>query len=143
MSPSTVAGEAPSETAILTIDLGALAANYRLLRELAAPAECGAVVKADAYGLGMAQAAPALARAGCNTFFVATLAEATALRALLPRAIIYVFSGLMPGTAEIYRAHELRPDARGRDFLNEVALAPSDMAKLCHGNADALLNLKA
>ena len=35
------------------------------------------------------------------------------------------------------------PDSRGRDFLNEVALAPTDMAKLCHGNADALLKLKA
>jgi predicted TIM-barrel fold metal-dependent hydrolase len=35
------------------------------------------------------------------------------------------------------------PDARGRDFLNEVALAPADMARLCHGNADALLKLKA
>ena len=35
------------------------------------------------------------------------------------------------------------PDARGRDFLNEVALAPADMVKLCHGNADALLKLKA
>jgi len=35
------------------------------------------------------------------------------------------------------------PDARGRDFLNEVALAPADMAKLCHGNADTLLKLKA
>ena len=34
------------------------------------------------------------------------------------------------------------PDSRGRDFLNEVALAPADMAKLCHGNADALLKLK-
>jgi predicted TIM-barrel fold metal-dependent hydrolase len=34
------------------------------------------------------------------------------------------------------------PDARGRDFLNEVALAPADMAKLTHGNADALLKLK-
>ena len=35
------------------------------------------------------------------------------------------------------------PDARGRDFLNEVSLSPIDMAKLCHGNADALLKLKA
>ena len=62
------------------------------------------MVKADAYGLGMQQAASALSRAGCKTFFVATLAEAIALRALLPRATIYVFSGLMRGTAEIYRA---------------------------------------
>lgn len=34
-------------------------------------------------------------------------------------------------------------DAQGRTFLNEVCLAPADMAKLCHGNADALLKLKA
>ena len=34
-------------------------------------------------------------------------------------------------------------DAQGRKFLDEVALAPADMAKLCHGNADALLKLKA
>lgn len=113
--------ETPSETAILTIDLDALAANYRRLRELATPAECAAVVKADAYGLGMAQAAPALARAGCDTFFVATLAEARGLRALLPRAIIYVFSGLMPGTAEIYRTLELRPVLNSADEILEWA----------------------
>ena len=35
------------------------------------------------------------------------------------------------------------PNAKGRKFLNEVALSPSDMAKLTHGNADALLKLKA
>jgi predicted TIM-barrel fold metal-dependent hydrolase len=34
-------------------------------------------------------------------------------------------------------------DEQGRKFLDEVALAPPDMAKLCHGNADALLKLKA
>ena len=34
-------------------------------------------------------------------------------------------------------------DAQGRKFLDEVSLAPADMAKLCHGNADALLKLKA
>ena len=45
------------------------------------------MVKADAYGLGMAEVAPALARAGCKTFFVATLGEANELRALLPEAI--------------------------------------------------------
>ena len=34
------------------------------------------------------------------------------------------------------------PDSMGRKFLDEVALAPTDMAKLTHGNADALLKLK-
>jgi alanine racemase len=113
--------EAPSETAILTIDLDALAANYRRLRDLASPAECAAVVKADAYGLGMAQAAPALARAGCRTFFVATLGEATALRALLPDATIYVFSGLMPETAELYRTADLRPVLNSAEEIKEWA----------------------
>ena len=79
------------------------------------------MVKADAYGLGMPQAAPALARAGCNTFFVATLAEAKALRALLPGATIYAFSGLMPGTAEIYRAHDLRPVLNSAQEIAEWA----------------------
>ena len=92
------------------------------MRDLAAPAECAAVVKADAYGLGMAQAAPALARAGCKTFFVATLGEARALRALLPDATIYVFAGLMPGTAEIYRAHDLRPVLNSADEISEWAV---------------------
>jgi alanine racemase len=113
--------EGAGETAILTIDLDALIANYRCLRELAAPAECAAVVKADAYGLGMNEVAPALARAGCKTFFVATLAEAKALRALLPRAAIYVFAGLMPDTAEIYRAHDLRPVLNSAEEIREWA----------------------
>jgi alanine racemase len=118
---SSERSEGPSETAILTIDLDALAANYRRLRDLAPPAECAAVVKADAYGLGMAQAAPALVRAGCRTFFVATLGEATALRALLPQAMVYVFSGLMPGSAELYRAADLRPVLNSADEIKEWA----------------------
>ena len=107
MSPAS--DEGASETAILTIDLDALVANYRRLRDLAAPAECAAVVKADAYGLGMNEVAPALARAGCKTFFVATLAEAKELRALLPDAVIYVFSGLVEGSEAAYRDDDLRP----------------------------------
>jgi alanine racemase len=100
---------AADETALLVIDLDALVANYRRLSALAAPAECAAVVKADAYGLGMDQVAPALWRAGCKTFFVATLAEAEALRVLLPKTTIYVFGGLFPGTASRFAASDVRP----------------------------------
>jgi alanine racemase len=91
------------------------------LQSLSAPAECAAVVKADAYGLGMAEAAPVLARVGCKTFFVATLAEGRELRALLPRTAIYVLSGLLPGTAEIYRAHDLRPILNSAEEIQEWA----------------------
>lgn len=119
------------ETAILTVDLGALIANYRRLRDLASPAECAAVVKADAYGLGMALAAPALSRAGCKTFFVATLGEATALRTLLSDAVIYVFAGLMPETAEIFRAYDLRPVLNSAEEIGE-------WASFCAGRGEKL-----
>jgi len=109
--------EGPSETAILVIDLDAIAANYLALRDSATPATCAAVVKADAYGLGMNEVAPVLWRAGCKIFFVATLDEARSLRALLPEAVIYVFAGLMPGTAEIYHAQDLRPVLNSADEI--------------------------
>lgn len=69
--------------AILTVDVGAIVENYRFLRSQADPATCAAVVKADAYGLGVDRVAPALARAGCRDFFVATLDEGIALRDIL------------------------------------------------------------
>ena len=56
---------------VLTIDLGALVANWRLLQARAGGAECAAVVKADAYGLGIEPVVRALGTAGCRTFFVA------------------------------------------------------------------------
>lgn len=108
-------------SAIITIDLDALTGNYRSLAALSAPAECAAVVKADAYGLGMAVVAPALALAGCKTFFVATLGEAHQLRALLPEAHIYVFDGLFEGTASFYRDHDLRPVLNSPEEIKEWA----------------------
>ena len=87
--------------AILTIDLDAIAANWRLLAARVSPAECAGVLKADAYGLGADRVAPVLARAGCRTFFVALLAEARALRPHLPDgARILVLNGLVAGTEE-------------------------------------------
>ena len=52
---------AVAPSAELTIDLAALVANYRLLKSRAAPADCAAAIKASAYGLGAARAAPASA----------------------------------------------------------------------------------
>src|SRR5450759_2812148 len=68
-------------TGVLTVDLDAIVANWRKLEKTAVPAECAAVVKADAYGCGVEPVARALAGAGCKTFFVATLDEARAARA--------------------------------------------------------------
>src|SRR4051812_23655590 len=59
--------------AVLTIDLGGVVANWQSLRAMTGSTDCAAVVKADAYGLGAARVAPALAAAGCRQFFVAHL----------------------------------------------------------------------
>lgn len=86
-------GDERIANARLTVDLSALRHNYVTLRKLAKNAETGAVVKADGYGLGMEMVAPALAKAGCKRFFVATTAEGTALRPLVGDADIFVLSG--------------------------------------------------
>jgi alanine racemase len=95
--------------AILTIDLDAIAANYRLLREKAPGAECACVVKADAYGLGMDRVAAALAAAGCRTFFVAQTGEGIALRNRLPETSIHVLNGLAGAEPQVFADHNLVP----------------------------------
>jgi alanine racemase len=101
--------EAPRAGAVLTVDLGAVRANYRQLANMS-KAACAAVMKADAYGLGMEQVAPALAREGCQVFFTAHLDEGIRLRALVPdHCTIYVLHGPPPGTAPDFIQHDLLP----------------------------------
>ena len=111
--PQAAAANIGTERAggILRIDLVAIAGNYRLLQSrMTGGARCGAVVKADAYGLGMAQVAPVLFAAGCRDFFVALLDEAIALRAALPQAAeIHVFSGVTTACAAEFTSHRLIP----------------------------------
>jgi alanine racemase len=121
--PQANPAEIPAAEAggLLTIDLAALAANWRTLRDRAGGAECSAVVKADAYGLGIEEAVPALFNAGCRTFFVAHLSEAIRARAATPQAKIYVLNGLLPGTAGTYAQHGLRPVLGSQDEIAEWA----------------------
>jgi len=126
------AGPAALETgARLMIDLSALAANWQALSRRAAPAECAAVVKADAYGLGIAPAGRALWDAGARTFFVAHLTEARALRAVLPAATIYVLGGLNPGSAPLYREIEARPVLGSMEEIAEWADAARGICAGC------------
>ena len=109
----------PAAGAILTIDLGAIRANWRWLRDHVAPAACGAVLKADAYGLGAALVGPALLAEGCRDFFVAHLEEGIALRQDLrglpgaEEARIHVMHGLFAGTERDALAHGLIPVLNG------------------------------
>lgn len=96
-------------SATLTIDLSAIVANWRALAALS-QAETGAVVKADAYGLGAAPVARALAEAGARRFFVATAEEGVAVRAALGVGpLIHVFSGHMAGDTTAIRDAGLIP----------------------------------
>jgi alanine racemase len=104
---------------LLTIDLSALAGNWRLLAAEAAGAECSAVIKADAYGIGTEQATTALAAAGCRTFFVAHLCEAARVRSVNQSVTLYVLNGLLPGTAARFAALDARPVLGSREELEE------------------------
>src|SRR5579859_3850106 len=97
------------EAARLTVRLKAIAANYGTYRRMTGPASVAAVVKADAYGLGAARVVPALAQAGCDSFFVARLEEGIALRALLPKARIFVLDGAYPDAIPALIRYALTP----------------------------------
>ncbi|WP_439813755.1 alanine racemase [Zavarzinia sp. CC-PAN008] len=103
----------------LIVDLDALVANWRRLDRLSGQAECGAAVKADAYGLGLVPVAKALAGAGCRTFFVAHAQEAIALRAALADVRIVVLHGVLAGEEKALAAAHILP---ALNDLGQVAL---------------------
>ena len=110
----------------LTIDLGALRENWRSLARRAAPGRCAAVVKANAYGVGLSEAATALWDAGARVFFVARFDEGMAARRLLP------------GDAAIYVLDGLEPDAEPGDYAeNRLAPAIGSEEELVRWSADA------
>ena len=143
-----------SNSSRLTIDLAAIRHNWQVLAQKAGPASTGAVVKANAYGLGIETVIPALLNAGCRHFFVAHLSEAARVRALTTDAEIFVLNGFLPDTGPAYLTHRLipvlgslpeiedwrafvarHPEAQPAALhfdtgLNRLGLAPSDGAAL-------------
>jgi alanine racemase len=103
---------------VLSIDLSALEHNYRHLSVLVGSSRCAGVVKADAYGLGAEIVAKVLLKAGCRTFFVAQLNEATAIRASLPDNVdLCVLNGVAPGTESLCAAAGITPVCNSLDQL--------------------------
>ena len=93
----------------LTVDLDALAANYRWFAAQSAPASCGAAVKADGYGIGARAVVERLAREGCRDFFVATWCEAAELLPLAVGLRLHVLHGLLPGDMPTALASDALP----------------------------------
>jgi alanine racemase len=130
-----MATEPLPDQALLRIDLSAIVANWRDLRARHPGGEVAGVVKANAYGLGAAKVAPALAAAGCRTFFVAALSEGIALRAALGAGpAIAVLNGFPPGADS---------DAALLPVLNDLGMvaAHAAAARARHARQPALLHL--
>jgi len=106
--------------ALLTIDLNAICDNWRLLKARIRTADCAAVVKANAYGLGASRVAQALFDVGCLHFFVAHLDEAIELRSCLhPSTRVYVLHGPPSGTESEFVAHNLIPVLNSLEQLDD------------------------
>jgi alanine racemase len=115
---AALAAATAAQPGILTVDLDAIVANWRKLEKTAVPAECAAVIKADAYGCGVEPVTRALSAAGCKTFFVATLDEARTAREVLPSAELYVLDGFFQNCGDVFAKLNCRPVIGD---LNELA----------------------
>lgn len=124
------------EAARLTVRLGAIAANYRECARVAEAAAVAGVVKADAYGLGMAPVARRLAEEGCDSFFVARIEEGIALRPIVPAARIFVLDGAQSGTVPALAAHRLIPVLNSLDEIEAWSAAARG-----HGALDAAIQV--
>jgi alanine racemase len=127
--------------AILSVDLAAIAANWRGLRDAGRadgrPVDCAAVLKADAYGTGATIVGPRLAAEGCRQFFVAHIDEGIALRGVVPEHPIYVLNGLLPGTESDFVQFRLTPVLNHLGQLNAWRAA----AQRYNGPLDAVIHI--
>lgn len=101
----------------LTVDLGALVENWRDMARRSGKARTSAVVKADAYGLGIEDAGETLYAAGARDFFVATADEGATLRLYAPEARIFVLSGIWPGMERRFFENDLVPVVASEEQL--------------------------
>lgn len=127
----------------LTVDLAAIVENWRSLNALSGDAECGAVCKADAYGLGAERVAAALLTAGARSFFTATLSEALQLRkALGPDPRIYVLNGAQGSGIKEAENAGLMPVLSARPQLEDALAHASATGRslACALHADSGMN---
>ena len=101
----------PSVPLALTIDLEAVRHNYRALcSRLSRKTQCGAVLKANAYGMGVKEVATRLYQEGCRHFFLAHLTEAIELKNYIGSdCSLYILNGLRKGDEEVYAHYNLIP----------------------------------
>ena len=99
----------PGVCGVVITDLSKIASNFAKIEAYLPHAKSSAVVKANAYGIGMLPVSKALFQKGCSDFFVATIDEGIRLRQSLPDVNIFVFNGVFPKTEAIFTEHNLIP----------------------------------
>lgn len=121
------------------IDLKALVRNYRRIAAHCRPAKVLCVLKANAYGLGVADYAKALAKAGCTMFGVAEPFEAIELKnalslgrgRLVPE--IQILSSILPDEIpEMVKAGVILPviDVPTAKLISAAAVKSKTVAKV-------------
>lgn len=147
---AVAAADAPT----LRVDLDAIRANHAELRGRYRGAVLAAVLKSDAYGMGIAPVAAALAQSGCRDFWVNDLEEAIRLRVAAPVSRVFCLTGLagadlreferVGAVPAIYTLAEIQECSRraqreGRRVaaaiqldtgLGRLGLGPEDVARL-------------
>ena len=103
----------------VVIDLGALVSNWKFLQSQFSGKICGAVVKANAYGIGVKPAVSELYSAGCRYFFVALPEEGEIVRTCAPNATIIVLNGLLPNQCKYYHSYKLIPSLNSEEEFYE------------------------
>lgn len=121
---------------VVEIDLKALVGNYRKIVAHVKPMKVLCVLKANAYGLGVAAYARALAEAGCREFGVAEPFEAMELIKLFgekDRPDIQILSSVMPDEIpEMVRAGVILPvtDLATAKLVSDAAVKAHALARV-------------
>lgn len=108
----------------VVISREALCHNYRLLQSRADQQRLLAMVKADAYGHGMAEVAEILSSIGCGDFGVAEVCEGIRLRQSGIEGNIFIFLGFSPSLVSQLFEYQLTPviyDIESAHFLSKEA----------------------
>jgi alanine racemase len=107
--------------AILEVHLDQIVANFKLVKQMVGiTVRIGAVVKSDAYGLGLVSVAHALDDAGCDLFFVADLEEASSLRASGITKQIVVFNADIKRSRRLFHWEKLTAVVNDGRELDDV-----------------------
>lgn len=109
----------------VTVDLDQLAANHAAVRAQFRGQKLGAVVKTDAYGLGLGPVAARLWQEGCSDFWVGDHAEGVRLRRMLPAARIFVLDGLTGLSPASFAAARLVPVLASLDEVRRCRADPA------------------